>query len=85
MKLRLIPKNNYVVGYCKTCYYLRTKSCKNRDASVDQRGNLILRLLSTEVRAFYLYKNCWLIPFRSLEHKLVLAVFSNSIHIKALK
>ena len=84
MKLRSIPKNNYAVGYCKTYYYLRTKSCKNRDASVDQRGNLTLRLHSTEVRAFYLYKNCWLIPFRNLEYKLGLTVFSNSMRIKAL-
>lgn len=85
MKLRSIPKNNYAVGYCKTCYYLRTKSCKGRNITLDQHTNLTIRLHSTDVRAFYLYKNCWLIPFVNLNHKLALAVFSNSIRIKALK
>ena len=85
MKLRSIPKNNYAIGYCKTCYYLRTKSCKNLNATVDKHRNFTLRQHSMGARAFYLYKNCWLIPFVNLHHKLALAVFSNSIRIKALK
>ena len=85
MKLRSIPKNNYAVGYCKTCYYLRTKSYKNLNATVDKHRNLTLRQHSMDARAFYLYKNCWLIPSVKREYKLCLAVFSNNIRIEALK
>ena len=69
MKLRSIPKNNYAVGYCKTCYYLWVKSCKNRNTSVVKHENLTVRLYTADARAFYLYKNCWLIPSVKREYK----------------